>query len=69
MTTDRSLGDRIRVRRKELGLTQSQLGGKKLSKAFISLLETGRTQPSIDSLVWLARRLKKPVGYFFAEVA
>jgi len=64
-----SLGERIRRRRKELGLTQSQLGGGDLSKGFISLVETGRTKPSIETLMLLARRLQRPVGYFLDEDA
>jgi len=62
-----SLGERIRARRKELGLTQSQLGGTDLTKGFISLVEKGRAKPSIETLVLLARRLQKPVGYFLEE--
>jgi tetratricopeptide (TPR) repeat protein len=61
------LGERIRTRRKELGLTQSQLGGGELTKGFISLIETGRTKPSIETLMLLAGRLQKPVGYFLEE--
>ena len=61
------LGDRIRSRRKELGLTQSKLGGGELTKGFISLVETGRTKPSIETLMLLAGRLQKPVGYFLEE--
>lgn len=62
-----ALGERIRGRRKELGLTQSQLGGDKLTKGFISLVEKGRAKPSIETLVLLAQRLQKPVGYFLEE--
>ena len=62
-----SLGERIRVRRKELGLTQSQLGGAELTKGFISLVEKGRANPSIDTLMLLARRLQKPIGYFLDD--
>jgi tetratricopeptide (TPR) repeat protein len=58
------LGERIRTRRKELGLTQAQLGGADVSKAFISLVEKGRAKPSLDTLSVLAQRLQKPVGYF-----
>ncbi len=64
-----SLGERIRARRKELGLTQSQLGGGTLTKGFISLVEKGRARPSIETLVLLAQRLQKPVGYFLEEDA
>ena len=58
------LGQRIRSRRKELGLTQSQLGGEELTKGFISLIERGRTKPSIETLILLAGRLQRSVGYF-----
>ncbi len=53
-----SLGERIRARRKELGLTQTELGGADLTKGFVSLLEAGRARPSAESLVLIARRLE-----------
>lgn len=62
-----SLGERIRARRKELGLTQSQLGGAELTKGFISLVEKGRAKPSLETLILLAQRLQKPVGYFLED--
>jgi HTH-type transcriptional regulator, quorum sensing regulator NprR len=62
-----SLGERIRARRKELRLTQSQLGGTELTKGFISLIEKDRAKPSIDTLILLAKRLQRPVGYFLEE--
>lgn len=52
-----SLGQRIRHLRQSRGLTQSQLGGEELSKSFISLLEKGHAQPSLETIVLLARRL------------
>ena len=61
------LGQRIRSRRKELGFTQSQLGGEELTKGFISLIERGRTKPSIETLILLAGRLQRSVGYFLEE--
>ncbi len=61
------LGERIRARRKELGLTQSQLGGTDLTKGFISLVEKGRAKPSIDTLILIAQRLQKPVAFFLDE--
>jgi len=62
-----SLGEKIRARRKELGLTQSQLGGTELTKGFISLVEKGRAKPSLETLLLLAQRLQAPVGYFLEE--
>lgn len=52
-----SLGHRIRQLRQVRGLTQSELGGPELSKSFISLLENDRTQPSLETLLLIARRL------------
>ncbi|HEV2281497.1 MAG TPA: tetratricopeptide repeat protein [bacterium] len=62
-----SLGERIRARRKELRLTQSQLGGTDLTKGFISLIEKDRAKPSIETLILLAKRLQRPIGYFLEE--
>ena len=59
-----SLGERIRARRRELGLTQADVAGNRLSKGFISLIEMGRAKPSIETLSLLAKRLQKPFGYF-----
>jgi HTH-type transcriptional regulator, quorum sensing regulator NprR len=64
-----SLGERIRARRKELRLTQSQLGGAELTKGFISLIEKDRAKPSIETLILLAKRLQRPIGYFLEEGA
>lgn len=52
-----SLGQRIRELRQSAGLTQSQLGGRELTKSFISLIERDRAMPSVDTLRILARRL------------
>lgn len=64
-----SLGERIHARRKELRLTQSQLGGTELTKGFISLIEKDRAKPSIETLILLAKRLQRPIGYFLEEGA
>src|SRR3989337_2927974 len=62
-----SLGQRIRQLRQSCGLTQSQLGGEDLSKSFISLLEKDRTQPSLATIVLLARRLGTSVDALLGQ--
>lgn len=62
-----SLGQRIRELRQSRGLTQSQLGGEELSKSFISLLEKDRTQPSLETIVLLARRLGTSVDALLGQ--
>ncbi|MGH9196028.1 MAG: helix-turn-helix domain-containing protein, partial [Acidimicrobiia bacterium] len=52
-----SLGQRIRQLRQSRGLTQAQLAGQDLTKSFISLMERDLTQPSVKSLVRVARSL------------
>ena len=50
-------GERLRRLREEQGLTQSQLAGDRLTKAFISQIETGRSRPSLATVEYLAERL------------
>lgn len=61
------IGQRIRRRREELGMTQQELAGRELTRGFISQLEKGIVMPSIKSLELIASRLYKPVAYFLEE--
>ncbi len=63
----RNLGAAIRARRRELGLTQTQLG-QPLTKGFVSEVERGRSLPSLAALVLMADRLEVPVSYLLGEV-
>jgi transcriptional regulator with XRE-family HTH domain len=54
----RLLGDAVRVRRKELGLSQEKLAEKAdLSTVFISRVERGIESPTVDNLLRIARAL------------
>lgn len=61
------IGQRIRRRREELGMTQQELAGAELTRGFISQLEKGIVMPSLKSLELIAARLYKPVSYFLEE--
>ena len=64
------VGTKIRSLREELDLTQEELAGSVgLSSEFISLLELGKRDPSLESLSSLARFFKKDLSFFLAEVA
>src|SRR2546430_12958716 len=54
---DRGLGDRVRRLRNARGLTQSELADARVSKEYISQIETGKTRPTQHTLSWLAERL------------
>lgn len=65
--TNEAIGQRIRLRRRELGLTQAQLGGlltRKRSYAAISDLERGKTAISVEDMIDVSRLLDRPVMYF-----
>ncbi len=50
-------GRRIRQRRRDLGLTQADLAGSDYTKSFISQIEGGHADPSLDTLRLFGRRL------------
>ena len=61
------LGERLKQARLEMGLSQRQLCDGIVTRNMLSLLESGRTKPSMDTLTALAARLGKPVGWFLEE--
>jgi len=65
----KKLGKKIKLARVEADLTQTQLAQKIKSKQkSISRYETGASLPSIETLVKIAKALKKTVGYFLDEL-
>jgi tetratricopeptide (TPR) repeat protein/DNA-binding XRE family transcriptional regulator len=56
--TQPDFGRRLRGLRRERGLSQAQLGGHDLSVSYVSLLETGRREPTPKVLSALARTLE-----------
>ena len=68
-THRRLLGDAIRTRRKNAGLTQEEMAEKTgLSVIFISLLENGHRTVSVDKLLRIAKAVKTPIRDFFNGV-
>lgn len=64
-TFDKLIGERIRARRTELGLTQEQLAaGLDVSYQQIQKYESGASRIAASRLVALAARLEAPVTYF-----
>lgn len=61
------LGKRLKAARLEAGLSQRQLCGKEITRNMLSLIENGTARPSMDTLVYLANRLGKPMAYFLDE--
>ena len=65
-----SLGNRIKERRNELGLSLRDLAAKtELTASFISQVERGQTNPSLDSLRRIAEALQVSVLHFLPDTA
>lgn len=58
MTDAKAVGQRLRARREELGLSQAAVAGEDVSDSYLSLIERGRRSPSQGVLELLARRLR-----------
>lgn len=58
-----TLGERIKELRKERGLTLVELAGSKITKGMLSLIENNKTNPSIDTLEYLAEKLGVSISY------
>ncbi|KOF57421.1 MULTISPECIES: helix-turn-helix domain-containing protein [Clostridium] len=58
-----SLGEKIKTRRKQLGMTLKDLAGDRITPGQISLVESGKSNPSMDLLEYLASTLSTSVEY------
>ncbi len=58
-----SLGEKIKRRRKELNMTLKDLAKDRITPGQISLVESGRSNPSVDLLEYLAESLDTSVEY------
>jgi transcriptional regulator with XRE-family HTH domain len=58
-----TLGEKIKKRRKELNMTLKDLAGERITPGQISLVESGKSKPSMDLLSYLASYLQTPIEY------
>lgn len=58
-----SLGEKIKRRRKELDMTLKDLAGDRITPGQISLVESGKSNPSMDLLEYLANSLNISIEY------
>ena len=62
--------DQVRLRRKELGLTQGELATSAgVSRQLVAALEAGVNTPAVDAAMRLARALECPVEELFEDAA
>lgn len=58
-----SLGEKIKRRRKDLNMTLKDLAGDRITPGQISLVESGKSNPSMDLLEYLANALNTSIEY------
>lgn len=58
-----TLGEKIKQRRKQLNMTLKDLAKNRITPGQISLIECGKSNPSVDLLEYLAKELKTSVQY------
>ena len=58
-----SLGEKIKRRRKELDMTLKDLAADRITPGQISLVESGKSNPSMDLLEYLAQTLQTSIEY------
>lgn len=64
----KKLGKKIKIARIELDMNQTDLAEKiRAKQKSISRYENGLSMPSIDTLVKIAKVLKKGAGYFLED--
>ena len=61
------LAEKLRLKRKELGLSQQSLAKGICEQSQISKIERGSFMPSAELLFKLSQRLEVPLDYFFNE--
>ena len=61
------LGEKIKKRRLELGLTQKALCADRITRNMLSLIESDSANPSIDTLIYLSERLEIPLSLLFSD--
>ena len=62
-----NIGARIKEIRIQKGMTQAGLCGYELTRNHLSLIESGKSLPSLKNVCYIADRLNIPVGYLFSD--
>lgn len=62
-----TIGEKLRTARLEAGLSQRQLCADMITRNMLSQIENGSARPSMDTLIFLAQQLNRPVSYFLEE--
>lgn len=62
-----TLGQKIKALRKEKKITQSELCNSRITRNMLSAVENDRAYPSLDTLIYIAKRLGVPTSYLVSD--
>lgn len=62
-----TLGDKIRSRRVEKGMTQLEVADDKITRNMLSAIESGKAFPSLDTLYYIADKLELSASYLVSD--
>ena len=62
-----NIGEKIRELRVAKLMTQSELAGSQITRNMLSQIENGVAQPSLSTILYIAKRLNIPAGFLLAE--
>ncbi len=66
MNAEYKIGEKIKNRRIAKGITQSELTDGKITRSMLSLIESGKAFPSVETAEYLCQRLDLPLSYLFS---
>lgn len=61
---EQRIGELIRQARRQKNITQTELGGARYSKSYVSAVERSKITPSFEALQFFAKQLNQPEDYF-----
>jgi transcriptional regulator with XRE-family HTH domain len=68
LALDTKLGERLKLRRQEIGMSLRELARRaSLTASFLSMVENGNSSVSLDSLHHIAEALGVPLFYFLSD--
>lgn len=62
-----NIGEKIRELRVAKLMTQAELAGTQITRNMLSSIENGAAQPSLSTILYIAKRLNVPAGFLLAE--
>ncbi|MBQ9806177.1 MAG: helix-turn-helix transcriptional regulator [Clostridia bacterium] len=62
-----NIGEKIRELRVAKLMTQTELAGTHITRNMLSCIENGAAQPSLSTILYIAKRLNVPAGFLLAD--